>query len=150
MAFDDIESYDVLTELIKPGHIWDDLEEYINENSLQEQWELAETEDAADDIMDDDDASVEKPKHIRITIKPDSISGAEERDDVKGFDSQTVVEVKFFKKDDTTARIQIQATQGDIQHWKQFFTKEDTGLKQQWIGNGTVIQHQTQELVAAE
>jgi len=34
MAFDDIESYDVLTELIKPGHIWDDLEEYINENSL--------------------------------------------------------------------------------------------------------------------
>lgn len=129
MAFDDIESYDVLTQLIQPGHIWDDLEEYINENSLTEKWELAETEDAADDIMDDDDEKAAKPKHIRLTIKPDSISGEEERDDVKGFDSQTVVEIKFFKKDDTTARIQIQATQGDIQHWKQFFTKEDTGLK---------------------
>lgn len=79
--------------------------------------------------MDDDDEKAAKPKHIRLTIKPDSISGEEERDDVKGFDSQTVVEIKFFKKDDTTARIQIQATQGDIQHWKQFFTKEDTGLK---------------------
>lgn len=133
MAFDDIEAYDVLTELIKPGHIWDDLEEYIETNNLKEQWELTEAEDAADDIMDDDDASAEKQKHIRITIKPDSISGEEERDDVKGFDSQTVVEIKFFKKDDTTARVQIQATQGDISHWKQIFTKEDEGLKYQLI-----------------
>lgn len=129
MAFDDIESYDILTDLIKPGHIWDELEEYIELNQLKEQWELTEAEDVADDIMDDDKAT-EKQKHIRITIKPDAISGAEERDDVKGFDSQTIVEIKFFKKDDTTARVQIQATQGDISQWKQYFTKEDeTGLK---------------------
>merc|ERR1719498_386596 len=107
MKFDDIESYDILTELIKPGHIWDDIEEYIEENGLKEQWELTEAEDAADDIMDDDDEKAERQRHIRITIKPDAISGAEERDDVKGFDSQTVVEIKFFKKDDTTARIQV-------------------------------------------
>jgi hypothetical protein len=149
MAFDDVEAYEVLTENIKPGHIWDDLEEYIETYELKDQWTVEETEDVADDIMDDDDASVEKPRHIRITIKPDQISAQDERDEVKGFDTQTEVEIKFFKKDDTTARIQIQATKGDISHWKQYFTKEETGLKQQWISNGTVIQHQTQELVAA-
>lgn len=62
---------EVNTESIKPGHIWDDLEEYIENNELKDQWTLEEAEDAADDIMDDDDASAEKPRHIKITIKPD-------------------------------------------------------------------------------
>lgn len=77
----------------------------------------AECEDDADDIMDDDDTK-ERPKHIRITIKPSGISGAEERDDVKGFDTETIVEIKFFKKDESTARVQIQATKGDHAYWK--------------------------------
>jgi hypothetical protein len=68
LAFDDIEAMEVLTDNIKPGVIWDDIEEYIEEKELKEQWALEEVEDAADDILDDDDASAEKPKHIRITI----------------------------------------------------------------------------------
>lgn len=100
--------------------------------------------------MDDDEEGQTKSKHIRLTIKPDEIDGAEERDEVKGFDSETVVEMKFFKKDDTTARVHIQAVKGDIQHWKTSFTNEDTGLKKQWISNGTVIQFQNPEIAAAE
>jgi len=72
--------------------------------------------------MDDDEETAEKPKHIRLTIKADAIAEGEERDDVKGFDQDTVVEIKFFKKDDTTVRVQIQPTQGDLAHWKQYFT----------------------------
>jgi len=79
--------------------------------------------------MDDDDAQAEKEKHIRLTIQPDGIDDSEERDEVKGFDSETVVEIKFFQKDADTARVHIQATKGDHAHWKQFFSNEDTGLK---------------------
>jgi len=81
---------------------------------LTEKWTLTENEDEADNIMDDDEEGQTKSKHIRLTIKPDEIDGAEERDEVKGFDSETVVEMKFFKKDDTTARVHIQAVKGDI------------------------------------
>jgi len=105
----------------------DDLQEYIEENNLGEKWAVAEAEDVADDIMDDDNQK-EKSKHIRLTIKADAISGEEERDDVKGFDQDTTVEIKFFKKDDTTTRVNIQATSGDIPHWKNHFTSE-IGLK---------------------
>ena len=108
-------SYDINIETIKPGTIWDDLMEHIETNELK--WTLEEKEDTADDIMDDDEGE-EKPKHIRLTIPADAIADEDERDDVKGFDSETVVEIKFFKKDDTTVRLHIQATQGDIPHWK--------------------------------
>lgn len=114
-------SYDINTDTIKPGTIWDDLQEYIESNELGEKWALTEAEDDADDIMDDETEGAQKAKHIRITIQPDGISGEEERDDVKGFDAETTVEIKFFKKDDTTARVHIQATKGDIAHWKQTF-----------------------------
>lgn len=76
----------------------------------------------------DDDEQVDKNKHFRLTIKPDQIDAAEERDEIKGFDQETVVEIKFFKKDDSTARVLIQATKGDIPHWKRIFTDE-AGLK---------------------
>jgi len=65
-----------------------------------------------------DDEGEEKSKHIRLTIPADAIADAEERDDVKGFDKETIVEIKFFEKDETTARVQIEATQGDIHQWK--------------------------------
>ena len=75
---------------------------------MTEKWTLTENEDESDDIMDDDEEEGQtKSKHIRLTIKPDEIDGAEERDEVKGFDSETVVEMKFFKKDESTARVQI-------------------------------------------
>jgi len=75
---------------------------------LTEKWTLTENEDESDDIMDDDEEEGQtKSKHIRLAIKPDEIDGAEERDEVKGFDSETVVEMKFFKKDESTARVQI-------------------------------------------
>ena len=126
-AFDDIIAYDINLETIKPGTIWDDIEEYILENELNEKWALEEVEDAADDIMDDDEQT-DKDKHIRITIQPDEISGEEERDVVKGFDVETIVEIKFYQKDDQTARVHIQAIKGDQAAWKQFFTDEN-GLK---------------------
>lgn len=131
-------AYDINLDTIKPGTIWDDIEEYIQMNELTEKWILTENEDETDDIMDDDEEGQTRSKHIRLTIKPDEIDGAEERDEVKGFDSETVVEIKFFKKDDSTARVHIQATKGDIQHWKQSFTQEN-GLKKEWISNGTII-----------
>lgn len=134
-------AYDCPLSTIKPGHIWDDIEEYIEVNELKDQWALTEQDDVADDILDDDAEDAVKSKHMRITIKPDAISGEEERDDVKGFDQETTVEIKFFKKDDTTARIHIQATKGDMAHWKKIFTNDETGLKNQWISNGTVIVH---------
>ena len=56
VAFDDILSYDINTETIKPGTIWDDLQDYIESNELTEKWALTEAEDDADDIMDDDEA----------------------------------------------------------------------------------------------
>ena len=126
-AFDDIMAYDIILDQIKPGTIWDDIEEYIENNGLTEKWALTEDEDAVDDIMDDDEQQ-DKPKHFTITIKPDEIDGAEERDEVKGFDKETVVEIKFFRKDDQTARVHIQAVKGDVAHWKQTFTNEE-GLK---------------------
>lgn len=86
---------------------------------------MTENEDEADDIMDNDAEDAVKSKHIRVTIQPDKIDGAEERDEVKGFDTETVVEIKFYQKDETTYRIQVQATKGDINHWKQYFTNED-------------------------
>lgn len=145
-AFDDIISTEINLESIKPGTIWDDIQEYIQENELSEKWAISENVDDADDIMDDDDAQAEKNKHIRITIQPDGIDGGEERDVVKGFDSETIVEIKFYQNGDSSARVHIQATKGDHAAWKQFFVNEDNGLKKQWIGNGTLIQHQTQEL----
>jgi len=69
-AYDDILSFDINAETIKPGMIWDDLEEHITDNTLEEKWKLEECEDGADDIMDDDEAT-EKPKHIRLTIQAD-------------------------------------------------------------------------------
>lgn len=92
-------SYDI-PESIKPGMIYDDIEEYIETNELKEKWVLTENEDEADDILDSDDAAVEKDKHIRVTIKADTIDDGEERDEVKGFDQETIVQIKFFKKDD--------------------------------------------------
>lgn len=56
--------------------------------------------------MDDEEAT-EKNQHIRVTIPSDGINDAEERDQVKGFDSETVVEIKFFQKDESTVRVQI-------------------------------------------
>jgi len=100
LAFDDILSFDINSETIKPGMIYDDIDEHIQDNNLTEQWGLAECEDEADDIIDDDEEGATRGKHIRLTIKPDQISDTEERDDVKGFDSETVVEIKFFKKDE--------------------------------------------------
>ena len=146
-AFDDIMAYEI-PNAIKPGMIWDDIEEYIDSNELKDKWALSENEDEADDIMDDDDAAVEKDKHIRLTIKPDTIDAGEERDEVKGFDAETTIEIKFFKKDEATSHVQIVVTKGDHAHWKQIFTKED-GLKSEWIKNGTMIQYQNPELVAA-
>jgi len=67
-AFDDIISCEINLDSIKPGTIWDDIQEYIEENELSEKWTLSENVDDADDIMDDDDAQAEKSKHIRITI----------------------------------------------------------------------------------
>lgn len=99
------------------------------ENELGEKWALTEEDDVADDIMDDDSEEAPKFKHIKLTIQPDGISGEEERDEVKGFDVETVVEIKFFKKDDDTARVFINPVRGDQAHWKQFFTNEETGLK---------------------
>lgn len=96
----------------------------------------------------DDDESTEKPKHIRITINSDAINDTEERDEVKGFDSQTVVEIKFYKKDKDTTRVQIVPTKGDINHWKQYFAKE--GLKDNWIQNGTLIQAMNPDIAVAE
>ena len=66
-------SYEINTYKIQPGHIWDDIEEYIEQNELKGKWELTENEDEADDIMDDDEAEAEKPKHIRLTINPDVV-----------------------------------------------------------------------------
>lgn len=140
-------SYDIDTTKIKPGHIFEDIEEYIQTNELK--WELKEQEDEVDDIMGEDDPTATKPKHLRVTIQPDTIEGGEERDLVKGFDSITTVEIKFYQIDEGKARVQIVPTKGDIQHWKQFFVNPDNGLKNQWIENGTLIQHQTGELVAA-
>merc|ERR1712227_1045024 len=117
-AFDDIMAYDINIDLIKPGTIYDDVEEYIHENGLDEKWALTEEEDAADDIMDDDTEDAQKFKHIKLTIQPDGISGEEERDEVKGFDVETVVEIKFYQKDEQTARVHIQAVKGDHAHWK--------------------------------
>jgi len=68
--------------------------------------------------MDDDSEEAQKFKHIKLTIQPDGISGEEERDEVKGFDVETVVEIKFYQKDDQTARVFIQAVRGDHAHWK--------------------------------
>ena len=65
---------------------------------------MDEVDDEVDEIIDDDEADT-KAKHIRLTIAKDEIDGAEERDEVKGFDSETVVEIKFFKVDDSTARV---------------------------------------------
>lgn len=42
VAFDDIMSYDINIEAIKPGTIWDDIEEYIEENELKDKWALTE------------------------------------------------------------------------------------------------------------
>jgi len=102
-TFDDILSVDIMTDLIKPGTIYDDIQEYIETNEL-EKWTVDEVDDEVDDIIDDDEAET-KAKHIRLTIAKDEIDGAEERDEVKGFDSETVVEIKFFKVDDSTARV---------------------------------------------
>lgn len=74
----------------------------------------------------------------------------EERDVVKGFDTETVVEIKFYQNGENSARVQIQATKGDHAAWKQFFVNEDNGLKNQWISNGTLIQYQTAEIAVAE
>lgn len=79
-----------------------------------EGWAVTEQDDDADDIMDNDDEEAEKAKHIRLTIAADNIDGAEERDVVKGFDSETVVEIKFFKVDETKTRVMINAIKGDI------------------------------------
>lgn len=54
-AFDDIMAYDINLDTIKPGTIWDDIEEYIQINELTEKWILTENEDEADDIMDDEE-----------------------------------------------------------------------------------------------
>jgi hypothetical protein len=55
-AFDDILSVDINLDTIKPGTIFDDIQEYIEVNELSEKWAIAECEDDADDIMDDDEA----------------------------------------------------------------------------------------------
>ena len=98
-------SVDIMTDNITPGTIFDDIQEYIENNGL-EKWAIDEQDDEADDIMDDDEEET-KQKHIRLTIQSDEIDGAEERDEVKGFDSETVVEIKFFKVEDNKARVQI-------------------------------------------
>lgn len=92
-------SYDI-PGAIKPGMIFDDIEEYIESNELKDKWILTENEDEADDILDSDDAEVQKDKHLRLTIKADTIDDKEERDEVKGFDQETIVQIKFYKKDD--------------------------------------------------
>ena len=50
-------SYDI-PSAIKPGMIFDDIEEYIESNELKEKWILTENEDEADDILDSDEAEV--------------------------------------------------------------------------------------------
>jgi hypothetical protein len=89
----------------------------------------------------DDDEGAQKAKHIRITIQPDGIDGGEERDVVKGFDTETTVEIKFYQNGESSARVLIQATKGDHAAWKQFCVNEDNGLKNEWIQNGTLIQY---------
>ena len=59
-----------MTDTIKPGTIWDDIEEYIQMNELTEKWALTENEDDADDIMDDEEEET-RAKHIRLTIQAD-------------------------------------------------------------------------------
>jgi hypothetical protein len=59
-----------MTDLIKPGTIWDDIEEYIQMNDLKDKWVLTENEDDADDIMDDEEEET-RAKHIRLTIQGD-------------------------------------------------------------------------------
>ena len=98
---------------INPGTIFDDIQEYIEDQNL-EGWAVTEQDDEADDIIDDDDQDATKNKHIRLTIPQDKIDGAEEREVVKGFDSETVVEIKFFKVDETKTRVMINAIKGDI------------------------------------
>jgi hypothetical protein len=97
--------------------------------------------------MDDDDAK-EKNTHIRITIPSDGINDTEERDTVKGFDYETVVEIKFFQKDDDTVRVQIQPTKRAVNHWQQYLTR--AAMKDNWIQNGTIIVHQNPEIAVAE
>ena len=77
-------SVDIMTDNITPGTIFDDIQEYIENNGL-EKWAIDEQDDEADGIMDDDEGET-KQKHIRLTIQSDEIDGAEERDEVKGFD----------------------------------------------------------------
>jgi hypothetical protein len=62
---------DIDTGAIKPGTIYDDIEEYITDNNLKKQWAIDEQDDEADDIMDSDDKEEAKPRHIRLTIKAD-------------------------------------------------------------------------------
>jgi hypothetical protein len=67
---------------------------------------------------------------------------------VKGFDYETVVEIKFFQKDDDTVRVQIQPTKRAVNHWQQYLTR--AAMKDNWIQNGTIIVHQNPEIAVAE